>query len=329
MTAVSPESASGQAAQGSVTELAPPPFAVARASSGPPRARGDTAPPTAQGSSGKRLPSSLSGFFSPNVQSGSAAARGTLGRTPLAHLFVYVLDRRLTGTLVLTLPEEMGIQHGIYFASGIPLRIWMPPGIAPLTRMLVRLGSLRESMLDDALFAIVGDHEAALDAELLRQGWVSEGQMAQARALQLREGIEFLFRLPDTAEYAFFADTDLVEGHAGAIAGRVAPLELLVGGLRVRGEDAAMRRVFERLGSAPLVLSPGVRAESYGFDLEESSAFEAIALSAASFADLTQNPLIEPAAARRVVYVLLLTRALALANGSSQRPPIESPASSR
>jgi HD-GYP domain-containing protein (c-di-GMP phosphodiesterase class II) len=291
--------------------------------------RGDSAPPTAPVSSTERPPSSISGIFSLITRNVAATARGTLGRTPLAHLLVYVLDRRLTGTLVLTAPEEMGIQHGIYFASGAPLRIWMPPGVTSLTKVLVMLGHLQASMLDDPLLSIVGEHEAALEAELVRQGWVSQSQVTEARELQLRQGMEFLFRLPARTEYAFFADTDLIEGHTGAIVGRVSPLELLVAGLRARGEDGTSQRVLERLGTAPIALAAGARADGYGFDLDESSAFEAIALSAPSLAQLMQNPLLDPDAARRVVYVLLLTRALALSGKGSERPPIENPVSTR
>jgi hypothetical protein len=304
------------------------PSAPAPASSAPPRPDGGSAPPTEPGSSTERMPSTISGIFSLITKNVAATARGTLNKTPLAHLIVYVLDRRLTGTLVLTPTDEISMQLGIYFDRGVPLRIWIPPGVAPLTKMLVRLGHMQAPMLDDPMLSLVGEHEAALEAELLRHGWASAAQVAEARALQLRQGIEFLFRLSAQAKYAFFADTDLVEGHAGAIFGRVSPLELVVAGLRARGEDPAMQRLLERLGAAPLRLATGARADGFGFELDESSAFEAIALSAPSLAELTQNPLIDVAAARRVVYVLLLTRSLVVGATSSQRPPID-PVSAR
>src|SRR5205823_2247077 len=67
-------------------------------------------------------------------------AEGDLGRTPFAHLLIYMLDKRLTGTTVFETPE--GFIHSAYFHEGAPAKIRTGTMVAPLDRVLVELGLL-------------------------------------------------------------------------------------------------------------------------------------------------------------------------------------------
>jgi len=275
-----------------------------------------------------RTPSSVTGVFSLITKNVAATARGTLGKTPLAHLLVYVLEHRLSGTLVLTPAEESGIQHGIHFDQGVATQVWTPAGVAPLATMLCMCGHLGEDQLADPALFLVTENEPALEAELSRCGYVTGEQIAEARALQLVIGTEFLFTLPPTTEYAFFAEVNLVQPHVGSIVGGVQPLELVMLGVRKRADDAMMMKLLERLGDEPLVLAQGMRGTGFGYELEEAAVFEALALGEPSLPELLDNPLLDAAAVRRVIYVLLLTRGIVLGDGASQRPPIDNPSSS-
>ncbi|MBK9259252.1 MAG: DnaJ domain-containing protein [Polyangiaceae bacterium] len=70
------------------------------------------------------------------------AAEGTLGQTPLVHLYVYLLDKSLTGTMVLTPPA--GLTVGLFVQDGGPTRAQLRDGVlaedrATLERALVDL----------------------------------------------------------------------------------------------------------------------------------------------------------------------------------------------
>lgn len=56
-------------------------------------------------------------------------AAGLLAKTPLAHLFTYVMGRRLSGSLVLRRPDGWG--GTIVFFEGLPRKADAPPEIAP------------------------------------------------------------------------------------------------------------------------------------------------------------------------------------------------------
>lgn len=59
-------------------------------------------------------------------------AEGTLSQTPLLHLYVYLLDKALSGTLVLTLPT--GARCALYIHEGAPGRAMRVEGTVQLDR---------------------------------------------------------------------------------------------------------------------------------------------------------------------------------------------------
>src|ERR1700722_8021923 len=79
----------------------------------------------------------------------SATAEGELARTPLAHLFVYALDRRLTGAMFLAPPG--GAEHVVRFARGVPVKVRPGDRHALLGQLLVEAGAIDEKTLEAAL----------------------------------------------------------------------------------------------------------------------------------------------------------------------------------
>src|SRR5690348_9040043 len=79
----------------------------------------------------------------------SATAEGELARTPLAHLLVYALDRRLTGALFLT--QADGVEHVVRLQRGAPVKVRPGDRFALLGEMLVEAGAIDQATLDGAL----------------------------------------------------------------------------------------------------------------------------------------------------------------------------------
>src|SRR5262245_58554163 len=82
-----------------------------------------------------------------------ATAEGDLGRTPLAHLLVYALDRRLTGQLSLSIAREDGsaLTHVIDLRAGAPVHVRSSDNYARLGELLVEAGAIPQETLDEAL----------------------------------------------------------------------------------------------------------------------------------------------------------------------------------
>jgi hypothetical protein len=65
-------------------------------------------------------------------------ASGSLATTPLAHLLVYALDHRLTGSLVLEDPARA--KHALYFVEGAPAAARLATPVALFFDAIYALG---------------------------------------------------------------------------------------------------------------------------------------------------------------------------------------------
>src|SRR5262245_4330786 len=92
--------------------------------------------------------------------SGPPTTQGSFDRTPFVHLLVYMLDRQVSGTLVLaeadSPPEE---EHAIYFHDGVASKFRTRKPIAHLGRVLFELRYLSEDVLNASLATITGRGE--------------------------------------------------------------------------------------------------------------------------------------------------------------------------
>jgi len=80
------------------------------------------------------------------------SAQGALDKTPLVHLLVYMTDRQLTGSLVLTeRGQPAGDEHVIYFLEGTASKVKTGKPIAHLGRVMFELGILSEEALNESL----------------------------------------------------------------------------------------------------------------------------------------------------------------------------------
>src|SRR5689334_7130987 len=76
-------------------------------------------------------------------------AEGDLGRTPFAHLLVYVLDKRLTGALVLS--EPSGTTHRLRLEAGAVVKIHPGNEHVRLGELLIEEGAIDAATLQGAL----------------------------------------------------------------------------------------------------------------------------------------------------------------------------------
>jgi hypothetical protein len=253
-----------------------------------------------------------------------ATAEGDLGKTPLAQLLAFTLEKRLTGTLYLAAPD--GAEHALAFDRGAPVKLRPPDTFARLGELLVEDGALDATTLEKALATpgLLGD-------VLLIGEAVTSAALAKAVERQFRLRFTRLFALPAEAKWAFFEGPGELDDWGGDPS-RLDPLGLLIAG--VRAHEATLAPVIDatlaRLGDAQVRASGAAIADRLGLTAEERPALELLQREPTTLAKAIEAGVVPERTLRRVAYGLLLARALgapepaASGAGASEAPPSSS-----
>jgi hypothetical protein len=235
----------------------------------------------------------------------SATAEGDLARTPLAHLLVYALDKRLSGALFLTQPD--GTEHVVRLARGVPVKVKPGERFALLGEMLVEAGLVDQGTIDRALAT-----KGLLGDVLLLAGRIERDALEQVAEKQFVRRMVRLFSLPAETTYRYYDGHDALAEYGGDPAS-CDPLALLWAGLREHGDASTMiEGTLARLGDGALKLHPAATAVRFRFEPNERKVYDAILTRNACLADLCALGCVPPEVARRLAYALAITRQLEL-----------------
>ncbi|MDC0683230.1 hypothetical protein [Sorangium atrum] len=252
---------------------------------------------------------------------GLATAEGDLERTPFAHLFVYAVEHRLTGALILV--EPTGAAHTLRIVRGNPVKIRPSDGYARLGEILIEEGVITAEILAEALATrgLLGD-------VLLLSGCVDAATIDWLAQVQFVRRMMRLFDLPPETKYRYFDGIDALAEWGGDPA-KVDPLALLWAGLREHGERSTrLQRTLERIGAVPLRLHPALEPGRFGFREGELAVIEALESSTPTLAALLRSGVAPEPIVRKLIYALAITRYLDFGTGgpvgaelSSSVPP--------
>ncbi|MGK4006662.1 hypothetical protein WMF31_28840 [Sorangium sp. So ce1036] len=252
---------------------------------------------------------------------GPATAEGDLERTPFAHLFVYAVDHRITGALVLLDPT--GAEHTLRIVRGVPVKIRPSDGYARLGEILLEERVISADTLADALATrgLLGD-------VLLLSGCLDTATIDWLAQVQFVRRMMRLFALPPETRYRYFDGLDALADWGGDPA-KVEPLALLWAGLREHGERSTrLERTLERIGATPLRLHPAFEPGRFGLVEGERAVIDALQRSTPTLAALVRSGVAPEPLVRKLVYALAITRYLDFGRGwpvgvepSSSVPP--------
>ena len=141
------------------------------------------------------------------IADATPSATGVLARTPLAHLYIYLSERRLTGTLVLR-PAD-GPEASLYIREGHALRIHTTEPAHYLGRVLTDLGYINEHQLRISLDRLKAERKQHGQI-LIESGFISAAQLADGLLQQANRKLRAIFRLAPATTYAYYAAADFV-----------------------------------------------------------------------------------------------------------------------
>ncbi|WP_437280709.1 hypothetical protein WME90_09155 [Sorangium sp. So ce375] len=252
---------------------------------------------------------------------GLATAEGDLERTPFAHLFVYAVEHRLTGALILV--EPTGAEHTVRIVRGTPVKIRPSDGYARFGEILLEEGVISAELLAEALATrgLLGD-------VLLLSGCLDTATIDWLAQVQFVRRMVRLFDLPPETKYRYFDGLDVLAEWGGDPA-KVDPLALLWAGLRDHGERSTrLHRTLERIEAVPLRLHPALEPGRFGFREGELAVIDALQSSTPTLAVLVRSGVAPEMTVRKLIYALAITRYLDFGTGgpvaaelSSSMPP--------
>jgi tetratricopeptide (TPR) repeat protein len=263
----------------------------------------------------------------PQSMSLEATATGNLQATPFGHLLVYLLDRGMTGSLVLEEPD--GSKHAIWFEQGAPAKVKTATPVTYLGQVLVEQRVITREVYEKSLRGALLARRLHGEV-LLETGAIDARQLRDALREQLARQVLWLFKLNAATLYGYYDQVNLLERWGAPEGLRVRPLALIWRGLRRHASPAEIETVVARLGQRPIELHVDAPIRRFRFESAEQALIDVLRAKPQSLAFLMDSGLAAPDDVKRLVYVLLILRQLELGVPGAEPVGVdETPSSSR
>ena len=229
-------------------------------------------------------------------------AVGLLSERPLAHLLMFALDRKLSGSFeIADDPSQYGL---IVVAEGKIARVWTSEPVVFLGHVLYEAGVLDAGQLGASL-AKIAQTKALHGQSLLAEGLITVEQLALGLRTQRLRKLHHIFTFPASSRFAFYADVDLI-GERPDDVEPLEPLGPIWRGIAANPSADHVRATLAAIGGRPIrfvgSLDPG------GFRDVERATIESLRSSPATVAELATRPGWDARAAELLAYFLVLTK---------------------
>jgi curved DNA-binding protein CbpA len=238
------------------------------------------------------------------------AASGTLAKTPILHLLIYALEKRLSGTIELSYAAD-GRSAAVLFVGGQPAKVRTSEPLAYLGNVLLDLGYLTQSQLDSSLEELMLAKRQAPKLHgqlLLAQGIINPAKLQSALHEQLVRRLRFVADMPGETVYAYYEGFDALRGWGRDDPSGVDPMPLLWGILRESPPWDHINGALARSASSPLRLAPAADLQRLGLAAAESKAAEVLRERAVVMADFAKVAKLDEPTAQLLTYLLLITK---------------------
>ena len=233
-------------------------------------------------------------------------AQGDLAKTPLVHVLVYVLDRELSGSLVVMDPE--GREHCVFFDRGAPAKVRTEHPVALLGEELIAARMLPPAALD-AMIRAAQEHGSLLGAYLTRNRLITTAALDQALRAQVIHRLEWLAKLPGDSIYEFYRDQNLLASWGGEMT-PCEPLGAIMSAMRSWNDHERIIANLMRLKDSPIQLHPKASLQGIPLTPEEDGVLATIRAKKLTLLELYGNSLSVDRGISALLYMLFATRQL-------------------
>jgi hypothetical protein len=254
------------------------------------------------------------------------SATGTLAKRPLAHLLIYALDRKLTGTF--EIGDASGSSVHIVVTSGLVERVATSEPVTYLGHVLYEMGVIDDTVLSTSL-AEVAAAKKLHGQVLLARGAIDTNQLAEGLRQQRGRKLSHAFGMPADATFAFYGDVDFVGPRPNDVE-PLSPLPDVWRGVLAYPQWDHVRATLARVGGRPLRLLPEARPLELGFDEHERNATECLRMKPQTVPELAIVGGLPSQTTELLAYFLVITKQAQIAESfAASRPPLTSSGSMR
>jgi tetratricopeptide (TPR) repeat protein len=249
-------------------------------------------------------------------------ASGTLAKTPFVHLLLYVLHKRLGGTLELLGPDERTAV--VLFSQGEPLKARTSESVAHLGTVLLELGFVDQGQLDRSLVELAKQKAAAAGqlhgALLVSSGAIDAAKLRAGLVEQLGRKLRHVAAMPADTKFAYFDGFDALRGWGGADSPPVDPMQHLWHMLREYAPWEHVNAALARIAGSPLRLSPTADPGRLRLAGEEADAVELLRARPVRASELAKAASLNERTAQLLTYLLLVTKQVDVVTSSDAAP---------
>jgi tetratricopeptide (TPR) repeat protein len=254
---------------------------------------------------------------------------GTLARTPLLHLLVYVHDRKLTGTVELVTADKRGTAS-IRFMAGEPAKVRTNASAAYLGNVLCDLGFLTERQNADSisdLQAAKASGRALHGDVLLEQRIIDRRQLETGLREQVSRKLCLVAVMPIDTMYGFYEGFDGLRGWGGDAEQGYDLLPMLPGVLAANPPLDHVSAGLAKIGTAELKLVRHADVARFALDAGGRAVVELLRTRPFRLTDLVAESRLDERAVQLTTYLLLVTKQVEVIRAGSQRSTSISPVS--
>lgn len=237
-------------------------------------------------------------------------ATGSFVKTPFPHLLVYALERRLTGTFVLS--RNAATLATMVVVNGCPGKVHTANPVHYLGNVMAELGMISPEQLN-AVVPQLGPGRL-FGQILLGMGAVDQPTLDAALRSQVERRVEHLFELGTETQFAYYDGVDLLQGYGGAPT-PIDPFPVLWRGVRERPAWEHVDATVRRVGNALIRLSASAQVERFAFHPEERDVVEQLRQRPLRLVDVTG--VLGPQVSQVLVYFLMIMKQVELVDASA------------
>jgi curved DNA-binding protein CbpA len=234
-------------------------------------------------------------------------AHGNFSKKPFPHILVYLLHKRLGGTLEVRAKNDTVT---VYFRDGMPGKVRSSSKGKGLGQILLDLGLITDEQLKECQreMTTAGGFQGQI---LIRQGVIDAATMVRGLRAQMLLKLVDVFAMTD-AEYAFYDRVNLLVGEGPDEVFPLDPYPLLLAGVRTHGLKIRMEPVLDALKGRWAFFESVDALKRFRLNQREQEICISLASKARTFEELTAPGKFNLQDVRTVLYVALITKEIQL-----------------